>query len=187
MACLQSYYDDHAAQARQHEKQREVVTNVVLGVAGLLIGMVTLGNMAIWSLPAAMAVAALGAYGLLISGKHYERFNFHTSLMKAIREEMDRIAAAEGVTPKPFSELHSQVEREHYFGFTWPKFRATRKKPQAIATSWVARQRMHMFWDAAHAGIAILGLMLCLFIVVKAAVPVAKEPFRVELTKGAGT
>jgi hypothetical protein len=187
MACLQSYYDDHAAQARQHEKQREVMTNVVLVVAGLLIGLVTLGNMSIWSLPAAMAVAALGAYGLLISGKHYERFNFHTSLMKAIRDEMNRVAGTEGATPRSICELYSQVERDHYFGFVWPKFRATRKKPQAIATSWVARQRMHMFWDSAHAGIAIIGLTLCLFIMVKAAVPVAKEPLRVEITNGAGT
>jgi len=186
MACLLTSYEEHAAQARQHEAQRETMTSIILGVAGLLIGLVTLGNLSIWSLPAAITVAALGAYGLLFSGKHYERFKYHMALMKAIRDEMDRGTAAPDTTPKTIAELRSQVEREHYFGFVWPKFRPTRSKPQAVATSWVARQRLHMFWEAAHAGIAVIGLILCLVIMVKAALPPGKEPFRVEMTKGTG-
>lgn len=163
------------------------MTSAVLGVAALLIGFVALANMSIWCLPAAIAVTALGAYGLLLSGKHHERFKYHLAMMRAIREEMDRVGSAVDAAPKSLIELKAHAEREHYFGFVWPKLRSTRSKPQALATSWIARQRLHMFWESAHAGIAVLGLMLCLFILVKAALPSHKEPTRVEVTKGTGT
>jgi hypothetical protein len=187
MACLQIYFDDHAAQARLHENQRQVMTMAVLGVAGMLIGLVTLGSMSIWSLPAAIAITALGVFGALFSGKHYERFNYHMSMMKAIRDEMDRVAEAAGTTPKSIGDLRTEVEREHYFGFVWPKFYPTRCKPQAIATSWIARQRLHMFWESVHAGIAVIGLLLCLFIMIKAALPGPKEALRIGVPNAAAS
>jgi hypothetical protein len=41
MEHLQHYYDEHAQQARQHEDQRERVTNIILSIAGVLIGLIT--------------------------------------------------------------------------------------------------------------------------------------------------
>lgn len=183
MANLQSYYDEHAAQARQHEGQREAMTNIVLGVAGLLVGLVTFGDLSPWSLPAALTMAALGVYGFFFSGKHYERFRFHTTIMSKIRAEMDRLEGAPNDTARPLAVLRNEGAREHYAEFVWPKLRGPGSSLQAGAKSWIARQRLHLFWDGIHVVIAVLGIALCVAIAAKATWLSTKEPLRVEVVQ----
>ena len=48
MAELEMFYKEHADQARQHESQRERMTNLVLAITGLLVGFVTFSKLALW-------------------------------------------------------------------------------------------------------------------------------------------
>ena len=73
MAELETFYKDHADQARQHEAQRERMTNLILTIAGVLVGLITFSKLALWSLPAALAITVLGIFGIFFAGKHYER------------------------------------------------------------------------------------------------------------------
>ena len=168
MSLLETYYNEHAAQARQHEDQREKMTNVVLSVAGVLIGLITFSNLSRWSLPAAGAVVLLGVFGFFASGKHYERFKFHTAIMATIRTEIDRLARQPPGTPsKSLTQLRADGASEHYQNFTWPEFSGTNSGSQARAKSWIARQRTHVFWETVHILVALIGIALCATIAIK--------------------
>jgi hypothetical protein len=83
-------YDEHAKQARQHEDQRERMTNLILIVAGALITFISYNGLKADSLIASIALIILGAYGYLFSLKHYERNRYHTTIMKAFRDGIDQ-------------------------------------------------------------------------------------------------
>ena len=178
---LQSYYDEHAAQARQHESQREALANIILGIAGALIGLMTFAELSLWSLPAGIALIAIGAYGWLFAGKHYERFRFHTAIMSAVRHEMDRVADNPGETAETTSALRSQGETKHYANFTWPQFRGSRSDAQASAKSWIARQRLHVFWEGIPLLVATLGVGMSIAVAANAIRSDDKAPLQVEI------
>lgn len=178
---LQSYYDEHAAQARKHEEQRERVTNIVLSIAGLLVGLVTFANLQLWSLIAAGSVSLLGLYGFLFSGKHYERFKFHTAILQAVRKEIERTPNDPDYGKASLSSLRESATNKHYQEFVWPKFSGTNDKAQETATSWIARQRLHVFWEAVHLLIVVIGLALCIAVVLKHALEGSDKPTRIEI------
>jgi hypothetical protein len=178
---LQNYYNEHAEQARQHESHREKMTNLILGVAGVLIGLITFSDFSLASLPAALTLVALGIYGYLFAGKHYERNRFHTTIMKHVRREIDRCEADQDATPASLSELRSNGEKDHYETFKWPRFRGTRSDPQASAISWIARQRLHPFWEIIHIFVAVLGVGLTFTVGVAAIGATDDEPIKVRI------
>lgn len=178
---LQSYYDEHATQARKHEEQRERVTNIVISIAGLLIGLVTFANLQLWSLIGAASVSLLGIYGFLFSGKHYERFKFHTAVLEAVRNEIERAPSHPKYGSVSLSSLRSSATAKHYREFVWPKFSGTNDDAQAAARSWIARQRLHVFWEAVHLLVVGIGLALCIAILIKHWMEGPDKPIRVEI------
>jgi hypothetical protein len=180
---LEAYYNEHATHARQHEDQREHMTNVVLAVSGVLIGLVTYSELSLWSLSAALTLVILGLFGFVFAGKHYERFRFHTAIMGAIRTEIDRVRATPNSPTKSLAQLRSDGEQEHYSSFKWPKFSGTNSREQAGAKSWIARQRLHLFWELVPILVAVIGLGLCVAIVGKATATSPKEPLKIQIVK----
>ena len=83
---LRMFFAEHASQAKKHEEQREKATNLLLKIAGALTGLVTYAKLSIWSLPAAIDITLLGAFGLLFSGKHYERVCLHCEVLTLPQE-----------------------------------------------------------------------------------------------------
>ena len=148
MEHLQRYYDEHAQQARQHGDQRERATNIILSIAGLLVGLITFAELSLGSLAASLTLIALGVFGIFFSGKHYERFKDHTAIMNCIRDEIDRFWKNPSDTPASLGQLRIDGEIKHYEDFRWPKFRGSNSKYQKSATSWIAKQRVHIFWEA---------------------------------------
>jgi hypothetical protein len=180
MSDLEMYYNEHAAQARQHEGQRERMTSIILAIGGTLVGLITYSELSPWSLPAAFTITLLGAFGFVFAGKHYERFRFHSAIMGAIRDEMDHHAEPDR-SAVSLSDLRKAGGSNHYKNFTWPQFGKTRDKDQADARSWIARQRLHNFWEAVHILVASLGLALMIGITIKVFVSTNKEPLKVRL------
>jgi hypothetical protein len=175
----EEYYNEHASQARQHESQRDRMTSIVLTVAALLTGFITYSELSVWSIPAAISLVLLGAFGFFFAGKHYERFRYHTTIMKVVRDEIDKPSTS----PKSLSDLRREGEKLHYADFRWPAFRPKTDPPQSTAVSWIARQRLHLFWEAFHILIAILGMALTLTIIGKAIRAPEKRPLEVRLVK----
>jgi hypothetical protein len=170
MSQLETYYNEHATHARQHEDHRERMTAIVLTFAGVLIGLVTFAGLSLTALPAAISLVVLGIFGLLASGKHYERFRMHTTVMETIRNEMDRVASDPGVEPKSLSSLRIAGETKHYDEFSWPWASEATSDRQANAKAWIARRRTRFFWELIHVGVAVIGLAICSAIVYKSCV-----------------
>jgi xanthosine utilization system XapX-like protein len=183
MDTLQSYYDEHAAQARNHEEQRERATNLILSIAGLLVGLVTFAKLSLLSLPAAICIVLLGIFGFVFAGKHYERFRYHTQIMEAIRLEIERVSDDPNIKPKSLSDLRKDGEDNHYKNFTWPSFRGSRNASQATARSWIARQRLHVFWESVHLLVVVIGVALCLAIALNTKFSKEPKPVKVEIVK----
>lgn len=181
---LQKYYDEHAEHARLHESQRERATNIILSICGILIGLITFGELNLSDLPASISIIILGIYGFLFSGKHYERFRFHTSIMKEIREEIWNTKN----TPeriKSLKELREIGAKKHYERFKWPKLKGSRSKNQTNAKSWIARQRNHVFWDGLHVIVILIGVILTISIIWSDCCKSHKNkaPIKVEIVK----
>jgi hypothetical protein len=167
MSLLETYYNEHATHARQHEDHRERMTAIVLTFASVLIGLVTFAELSLQALPAAISLVLLGIFGLLASGKHYERFRMHTTVMERIRNEMDRVAANPSITPMSLSSLRIAGETQHYDEFSWPWAPEATSARQTNAKAWIARRRTRFFWELIHVGVALIGLAICGTIVYK--------------------
>ena len=87
---LWNFYQEHAAQARQHEDQREHMTNIILIIAGALITFVSSRESAnVYSLLSSLALIPLGVFGWAFSYKHYERNHIHRAILAKVREAID--------------------------------------------------------------------------------------------------
>jgi xanthosine utilization system XapX-like protein len=163
---LRMFFAEHAQQARKHEEQREKATNIILSITAALTGLVTFAKLSIWSLPAALAIAILGVFGFFFCGKHYERARMHTEILRQIRLEID----GAGSVRRNLTEL-SQVGRQaHYKQFTWPNARADDVNHRE-AKSWIARQRLNVFWELLHALVVLIGVSLVSAIIMTAHLP----------------
>lgn len=86
---LLGFYAQQNAGLKHHETQRATITNLVVVVAGAIIGLQQyLSNSLVQHLLAAFVVA-LGAFGALLSAKHYQLSTRHGSLARAYREKIE--------------------------------------------------------------------------------------------------
>jgi hypothetical protein len=203
---LQDYYNEQASQARQHEDHRERMTNIILSINGVLVGFITFSNLSIWSLSASLSIIFLGIYGFLFSGKHYERFRYHNSIMGAIKKEMDRTHLNPALQRKTLRQIRKEGTSSHYHNFTWPIFRerkarhksnnqqAESNNTQAVtnnqktikqgeAKSKIARLRVHVFWEAIHLVMILIGVGLSTAIIVKKSIGTDEKPIKVEIVE----
>lgn len=72
--------------------------------------------------------------------------------MKHIRKEMDDLAASPSKSRKSLSQLRGAGEEEHYSEFRWPTLRGSSSQFQNSAKSWIANQRVHVFWSYTSLG-----------------------------------
>lgn len=178
MAELENFYNEHASQARQHEDHRERVTNIILSINGALIAFITFSNLSISSLWASLSIVFLGVYGFFFAGKHYERFRYHTSIMGVIRKEIDRLYKDPGAIKRSLKDLRDEGEKNHYDTFTWPSFGS-----QVKAISWIARQRVHVFWELIHILLIFIGLGLSATILIKKMDKTVEKPIQIRIVK----
>jgi hypothetical protein len=161
---LHVYYEEHAAQARKHEEQREKATGIIITISGALLGLITFAKLADWSWPAAAGISFLGAYGFLFAGKHYERFRLHASILSKIRGEIEKAGLDSNYQPPSLGTIRDRGESDHYAHFRWPRFVGSNNERQNNARSWIARQRLNIFWEGVHIVIFLSGFGL-LFVI----------------------
>jgi hypothetical protein len=182
----QRYYDEHASQARMHEEQRERATNIILSISGVLVALITFSKLSYGALPAAISIILLGVYGYLFAGKHYERNRLHTEIMRSIRLDIERVLTNPDEELRPMSVLRAEGERSHYKHFRWPGPDERGSGSRGGAHSWIARRRLHVFWELIHVAIAVLGLALCISIFLNDKLGDHEKPTKVELTNFPG-
>jgi len=144
------------------------MTNLVLVISGALIAIIGQSKFAFYSLPAAGTLILLGIYGWFFARKHYERHQLYTEMIREICDEIDREL---GVLPWPdtdqqpsrkrsLGKIRGDAEDRHYAEFPRPL-----KEAQKTAKTWIARLRVHYFWEGFHLVVIALGLVLVVVIV----------------------
>ena len=107
---LWRFYDEHAAQARQHETLRAGVTTILTGFTATMVGIVTRDGFNRADILPGALIIALGLIGIALSVKHYERNRFHTKVLKVTREEIARLRGDPRVSTHA---LRKQARKEH--------------------------------------------------------------------------
>lgn len=137
---LLEMYKEHAAQARQHETQRQQMTALVLAITAALVGFVAanLKTPTIGLLIPGVFLFFLGGYAALFSRKHYERNRNHTTIMKAFRLQLEGT-----LNNVKLDAIRDQAEIAHNAKFPW-----------------LHKRELHLFWDLLNGAVAIVGIIL---------------------------
>ena len=86
---LLALFKHYADVGVHHQGQASSTTNIVLTLAGVLIGLITFDQrIADTDHLAAYALMGVGLFGLVWSAKHHERYDYFTSKAEAYRDKL---------------------------------------------------------------------------------------------------
>ena len=154
---LLRFYEEHAAQARQHEDHRERFTNLLLILCAAAIGLIGSQPDGWLALVAAGTLVILGLFGRLFSLKHYERNRLHATFMKWARDAID---SELGLAPDPeldklsLGQLRSKAKAMHYQDYPH------RDRLAVPPPAWTARRSVHEFWAGIPTLVAMVGVVI---------------------------
>jgi hypothetical protein len=131
-------YQEHVAQARQHENQRERMTALVVGITTAALAFTAQNGLTWTDLLLTVPLIPLGIFGRQFSHKHYERNRFHVSIAAEYVKEIDSNIYA----PRTKAEATHKNKYTHVFD-----------------------QRLYVFWEQLHYAVALLGVLASLAIV----------------------
>ena len=154
---LWRYYDEHAAQARQHETLRATVTSILAGFSAALVGFAGVGGLERADAPAGVLLIVFGLLGALLSLKHYERNRFHTTVMGTVRGEIETLRANPKHRPTSPGALRQGAEQKHEDEFSLRRRKAGRSERLA---PWLVRVRLAQLWAALPLAIAVVGVVV---------------------------
>jgi hypothetical protein len=140
-----AYWSEHRQQLRQSENQRAVLTNCVLVIASALTGFIAQQKLALDTLPVAILMVVLGAYGAITVAKYHERAEYHLTQARALTKTLTDLGALPDETA-----LLDEYRGQHYGKYPL-----------------LHRIRLHLLWTGLHTAIAIGGLVLTFVILLK--------------------
>jgi hypothetical protein len=155
---LWHFYDEHAAQARQHEDLRATVTSILAGFAAAVVGFAGIDGLESSDVPAGLVVIVLGLLGALLSLKHYERNRFHTKVMKKVRDQITNLEDGTSTEVKSTTKLREEAMEEHLDDFS-PEDKDKKKKHKE-QKPWLVRLHLFHLWVALPLAIAAVGLVI---------------------------
>jgi hypothetical protein len=144
---LLTLYRENSSQARHYEQQRQAIA-----AGGALVAAVVLGLLATRETPLrhdwlallpALLLVAVGATGFLASLTRHERARLHVERVHAVRREISRRFAVD------IQALYDEAKRTH-----------AQRYPQLSERT----GRVHWTYQALHASIAGLGVVLALLV-----------------------
>lgn len=150
---LWRFYEEQAMQVRQHENLRASVTSTLAAISAAVVALAGIGGLSPSDIPAGFVVVLLGALGIALSLKHYERNRFHAAIMGKTREEIDRLLLV-GSSAKTTSELRSAAEDDH------------KNKHRVL---W--HVRLNRLWLGLAIGIGLIGLLVIVLAIIGVQVP----------------
>lgn len=140
-----AFWSEHRQQLRQSEDQRALLTNYVLVIASALTGLIAQQKLALDTLPVAILMVLLGAYGAITVAKYHERAEYHLTQARALTKTLTSL----GALPDDTTALDEN--RQRHYG-QYPR---------------LYRIRLHMLWTGLHVAIAVGGLALVIVILSK--------------------
>ncbi len=162
VADLWHFYDEHAAQARQHESLRATVTGTLAAMAAAVTALAGVGGLTVADLPAGLVVIIIGGLGVALSLKHFERNRFHAAVMFHVQSEIEWLRTSAPHDAAHASELWRAAKKAHERDFSiW------RKSPsQASGRSPWVRVRLYFLWAGLPLGIGLVGILMVILALV---------------------
>jgi hypothetical protein len=140
---LLKVYEEHWAQARQHENQRATITNVVLLIASAILGLISQQSLNIEMLPLAGLLIVVGIFGAISSEKLYERAEYDFERIRYLHGHLDKLF------PKArLKKLREDADTQHKSKF-----------PRLV------RLHVHHLWLMMHLAVIIAGILLIIAII----------------------
>jgi hypothetical protein len=119
---LLAYMNEHYAHARDHEDLRGQITSILCAAAFVLIGFAGTGTgKPVVLLAAGLIAAALGLLNLQLNGLHESRFDSHTRVARAIRDDFERRLWVVGVAAIRPSEARKEFKKRGDLSATWDR------------------------------------------------------------------
>ncbi|WP_345012032.1 hypothetical protein [Streptomyces shaanxiensis] len=161
IANLWRYYDEHAAQARQHETLRATVTSILAAISAAVVALSGVGGLSTADIPAGVVVLVLSVLGVALSIKHYERNRFHTKVLSATRTAIDDLQRNPALEVPRTGDLRKAGKREHKEEFSVRRRPAEHspERPAVKVSPWVD-VRLHMLWLGLPVCIGLVGVLL---------------------------
>lgn len=131
-------YEEDWSQAKQAENQRTAITNIILVVASIVVGLLSQTGLNPKALPLAILLIVLGVHGAVASHKLYERHCYFS----------DRA----GLWRTQIGKLHPEVEIETI------RSEAAAKHSKRFKRT--AKLRLYSLWLILHSLVALVGLVL---------------------------
>lgn len=139
---LWHFYEEQAAQVRQHEDLRATVSSTLAAIAGALVALAGIDGLDRADIPTGLVVVLLGALGVTLSLKHYERNRFHAAIMSKTRDQIDRASFA-----------GSSIE-------STKAIRASAKKQHVADHPCTSRLRLNVLWLGLPIGVGLVGVIV---------------------------
>jgi hypothetical protein len=123
---------------RHYENQRQGVANSAIPLAAILLAVVAI-DQAITQLDSipSLFIMIIGLHGILMSLRYEERFDFHYSRFRILRDELDEKL---NVSVQAMNQV---ADREHFDEFPW-----------------VSKLKLRYLWSGLHAMIIVMGATL---------------------------
>jgi hypothetical protein len=139
---LLKHWEDQRAASRQSEEQRATLTNILLAISAVALGLISQQGLSRSMLAVTAALTFVGLFGAIASEKLYERFAWHNKQARELSEQLETIVP--GLNLK---EPYSRARQQH---------RVKYKRINKI--------RLHWIWTTLHLATAATGLLLTLVI-----------------------
>jgi hypothetical protein len=156
---LWRFYEEHAAQARQHETLRASVASILGGIAAAVVAFATSDGLTGTDALAGIVVIALGILGTALSIKHYERNRMHTTILKEIRCEITRLQQEPDRAPRTTDDIRKAGVEKHKEKFALFERKSDRRLRPRGTSPWVG-VRLHHLWISLNLSIALVGVLL---------------------------
>ena len=137
--------EEEWALLRHYEEQRTTVTNIVIAITSIAIGFIVQKGINRDTLPIAILIIALGIYGILAVAKLYERIHLANDLAIGYTKLLDERYPKIGI-----EKVRSEIRSKHKTEFP----RTTKLK-------------MNTLWVIFHLAIALAGIALTIFILIR--------------------
>jgi hypothetical protein len=156
VADLWHFYDEHAAQARQHENLRATVTSTLAAMAAAVTALAGVGGLSAADVPAGLVIMIVGGLGVALSLKHFERNRFHAAVMFQVQSEIERLRATVLHDPAGATQLWEAAKKAHDQDFSiWKK-----SPSQKLGRSPWVRVRLYLLWAGLPLGIGLVGVVV---------------------------
>ena len=116
---LWKVYQEHYTNARHHETQRSSVIQYLLITGGLIGTLISAGGVTRGDWPLAAFLIALGLFGAIFSGSHFERYHRHKKRAGAYREHIDTITFPDELLLWQLKDTCDRERRARHPWLTW--------------------------------------------------------------------